>query len=108
MLFRSLNPPLLTGTNEQVIDGEGAYGRYCAGCHGAGGVADKSIPDLRYSDALERFNRWDSIVTGGARADKGMASFGKVLAAGQSEAIYHYIVSQANKAKAAQEASAKK
>ena len=40
----------------------------------------------------------------GARADKGMASFSKVLAEGQSEAIYHYIVSQANKEKAALEA----
>jgi mono/diheme cytochrome c family protein len=105
---RTLNPPLLTGTNEQVIDGEGAYGRFCAGCHGGGGVADKSIPDLRYSEVLGRLNGWNNIVVGGARADKGMASFGKVLAEGQSEAIYHYIVSQANKAKASQEASAKK
>ena len=105
---RVLDPPLLTGTNEQVIDGEGAYGRYCAGCHGAGGTADKSIPDLRYSPALQRLANWNSIVLDGARADKGMASFKKVLAEGQAEAIYHYIVSQANKTKAAQEASAKK
>jgi len=103
-----LDPPLLTGTNEQVIDGEGAYGRYCAGCHGAGGAADKSIPDLRYSPVLQRLTNWNSIVLDGARADKGMVSFKKVLAEGQSEAIYHYIISQANKAKAAQEASAKK
>ena len=103
-----LDPPLLTGTNEQVIDGEGAYGRFCAGCHGAGAAADKSIPDLRYSDVLGRPNTWNSIVIGGARADKGMVSFSKVLAEGQSEAIYHYIVSQANKAKAVQEAAAKK
>ena len=43
---------------------------------------------------------WTQIVIDGARADKGMVSFSKVLAEGQSEAIYHYIVSQANKAKA--------
>ncbi|WP_372781833.1 PQQ-dependent dehydrogenase, methanol/ethanol family [Phenylobacterium sp.] len=95
-----LDPPLLTGTNEQVIDGEGAYGRFCAGCHGAGGTADKSIPDLRYSQALRNLTSWNQIVLDGARADKGMVSFKKVLAEGQSEAIYHYIVSQANKAKA--------
>jgi PQQ-dependent dehydrogenase (methanol/ethanol family) len=105
---RLLNPPLLTGTNEQVIDGEGAYGRFCSGCHGSGGVADKSIPDLRYSSVLRNPAKWDSIVIGGARADKGMVSFKNVLAEGQSEAIYHYIVSQANKAKAAQEAAARK
>jgi quinohemoprotein ethanol dehydrogenase len=99
-----LDPPLLTGTNEQVIDGEGAYGRFCSGCHGAGGVADKSIPDLRYSPAIANLRNWNAIVLDGARADKGMVSFKKVLAEGQSEAIYHYIVSQANKAKAEQAA----
>jgi quinohemoprotein ethanol dehydrogenase len=105
---RRLNPPLLTGTNEQVIDGEGAYGRYCSGCHGSGGVADKSIPDLRYSPVLGSPLEWKSIVVDGSRAGKGMVSFKSVLAEGQAEAIYHYIVSQANKEKAAQEASAKK
>jgi quinohemoprotein ethanol dehydrogenase len=99
-----LDPPLLTGTNEQVIDGEGAYGRFCSGCHGAGGAADKSIPDLRYSPTLRRLESWNQIVLDGARADKGMVSFKKVLAEGQSEAIYHYIVSQANKAKATEQA----
>jgi alcohol dehydrogenase (cytochrome c)/quinohemoprotein ethanol dehydrogenase len=103
---RRLNPPLLAGTNEQVIDGEGAYGRYCSGCHGAGGVADKSIPDLRYSGVLQSPLEWKQIVVDGARAPKGMASFKAVLAEGQAEAIYHYIVSQANKEKAAQEAAA--
>jgi quinohemoprotein ethanol dehydrogenase len=99
-----LDPPLLTGTNEQVIDGEGAYGRFCSGCHGSGGVAEKSIPDLRYAQALRNLNAWNQIVLDGTRADKGMVSFKKALAEGQSEAIYHYIVSQANKAKAAQQA----
>jgi mono/diheme cytochrome c family protein len=103
---RRLNPPLLTGTNEQVIDGEGAYGRFCSGCHGAGGVADKSIPDLRYSPVLQSPLEWQAIVIDGARAAKGMASFKAVLAEGQAEAIYHYVVSQANKEKAAQEAAA--
>ena len=103
-----LDPPLLTGTNEQVIDGEGAYGRFCAGCHGAGGAADKSIPDLRYSPAISSLRPWNSIVLDGARADKGMVSFKKVLAEGQAEAIYHYIVSQANKAKAIEQAAAKR
>ncbi|HEY8004253.1 MAG TPA: PQQ-dependent dehydrogenase, methanol/ethanol family [Phenylobacterium sp.] len=101
---RTLDPPLFTGTNEQVIDGQAAYGRFCSGCHGAGGVADKSIPDLRYSPVLKNLANWNAIVVDGARADKGMVSFKNILAEGQAEAIYHYIVSQANKDKAAQQA----
>jgi mono/diheme cytochrome c family protein len=101
---RTLNPPLFTGTNEQVIDGQAAYSRYCAGCHGAGGVADKSIPDLRMSPALKSVGDWNDIVLGGSRKFNGMVSFKSTLAEGQSEAIFHYIISQANKDKAAAEA----
>ncbi len=102
---RRLDPPLLTGTNEQVIDGQGAYGRYCAGCHGQGGVADKSIPDLRYSSALKSLSEWNAIVVEGSRKDKGMVSFKSVLADGQAEAIFHFIISQANKDKASEQAA---
>jgi quinohemoprotein ethanol dehydrogenase len=105
---RTLDPPLFTGTNEQVIDGQAVYGRVCAGCHGAGGVADKSIPDLRYSPVLKSLTEWNDIVLGGARKFNGMVSFKTTLADGQSEAIFHYIISQANKDKAAEQASAKK
>ncbi len=105
---RTLDPPLFTGTNEQVIDGQAVYGRVCAGCHGAGGVADKSIPDLRYSPVLKSLTDWNDIVLGGARKYNGMVSFKTTLAEGQSEAIFHYIISQANKDKAAQQASATK
>nr|MEA2798294.1 quinohemoprotein ethanol dehydrogenase [Phenylobacterium sp.] len=92
---RTLDPPLFTGTNEQVIDGQAVYGRVCAGCHGAGGVADKSIPDLRYSPVLKSLAEWNDIVLGGARKFNGMVSFKTTLADGQSEAIFHYIISQA-------------
>ncbi|MEW5686567.1 MAG: PQQ-dependent dehydrogenase, methanol/ethanol family [Pseudomonadota bacterium] len=98
---RTLNPPLLTGTTEQVIDGQASYGRLCSGCHGAGGIADKSIPDLRYSTTLQSLTAWTAIVEGGARADKGMVSFKALLGPGESEAIWHYVISQANKDKAA-------
>ncbi|WP_293905556.1 PQQ-dependent dehydrogenase, methanol/ethanol family [Phenylobacterium sp.] len=103
----TLNPPLMSGTNEQVIDGQAIYGRYCSGCHGAGGVAEKTIPDLRYSTTLHSLADWNAIVLGGARADKGMVSFKSILADGEAEAILHYIVSQANKDKATEEAAAK-
>ncbi|HEY8571295.1 PQQ-dependent dehydrogenase, methanol/ethanol family [Phenylobacterium sp.] len=102
---RTLDPPLMSGTNEQVIDGQGSYARVCAGCHGAAAIADKSIPDLRYSPTLRSFAEWDAIVIGGARAPKGMPSFKGILAAGESENIFHYVISEANKGKAAEEAA---
>jgi hypothetical protein len=102
--LRTLNPPLLTGTNEQVIDGTSAYGRFCAGCHGANGVADKTAPDLRYTSLLSSQANWDQVVLGGTRAANGMASFKSILADQDSENIRHYLVSRANQDKAAEQA----
>lgn len=104
---RTLNPPLLTGTNEQVIDGQSAYGKYCSGCHGANAVADKSIPDLRYTTLLNSTKEWNDVVLGGSRASKGMSSFKSILADGDSENILQYVISRANQDKAAEEAAAK-
>jgi mono/diheme cytochrome c family protein len=101
-----LDPPLLTGTNEQVIDGQGAYARVCAGCHGANAAADKSIPDLRYSSLLRSLSDWNAVVLGGERANKGMVSFRTVLEREDAENIFQYVISQANKEKAAQQAAA--
>ena len=41
------------------------------------------------------------MVEGGSRASNGMASFKSLLGPGESEAIWHYVISQANKDKAA-------
>src|ERR1019366_971119 len=68
----SLNPPLLTATNEQVIDGQASFARVCSGCHGANAVADKSIPDLRYTSLLNSVQAWDEVVLAGVRREKGM------------------------------------
>jgi PQQ-dependent dehydrogenase (methanol/ethanol family) len=107
-IAKTLDPPLLVGTNEQVIDGQGAYARVCAGCHGAGAVADKSIPDLRYSTTLRDITAWNDIVMNGARADKGMASFRGLIQREDAENIFHYVISQANKDKAAEQAAARR
>ena len=64
-------------------------------------MADKSIPDLRYSTTLNTLASWNAVVVDGSRADKGMASFKTLLAPGESETIWHYVVSQANRDKAA-------
>ena len=44
-------------------------------------------------------------IVDGARKDKGMVSFKSVLAEGQAEAIFHFIISQANKDKATEQAA---
>lgn len=93
----AFSPPLLTGTNEQVIEGEASYARLCSGCHGTAAVAEKSIPDLRYSATLHSLKAWNAVVVDGARATQGMASFSSLLAPGETETIRHYIISQANK-----------
>ena len=101
----TLNPPLFTGTNEQVIDGQGSYSRLCAGCHGAAAIADKSIPDLRYSTLLRSLPEWNNVVLEGTRANKGMASFRSLMGSREeSENIFNYVISQANKDKATEEA----
>ena len=105
-IMTRLDPPLFTGTNEQVIDGQGAYARVCAGCHGQNGAADKSIPDLRYSTLLRSISDWNTVVLDGARASKGMASFRGMIDRNDSENIFNYIISQANKDKAAEQAKA--
>ena len=103
---KTLNPPLLTGNNEQVIDGEAAYGKYCGVCHGANVIADKTAPDLRYTTLLNSLSQWDDVVIGGTREANGMASFRNILPADGAENIFHYVISQANKDKAAEQAKA--
>jgi quinohemoprotein ethanol dehydrogenase len=102
---RTLNPPLLTGNNEQVIDGQTAYNKFCSGCHGANAQADKTAPDLRYSTLLNSLSGFDDVVLGGSRASNGMISFRGTLASDDAENIFHYIVSQANKDKATEQAA---
>ncbi len=101
-----LNPPLLSGTNEQVIDGQGTYNKICAGCHGANVEADKTAPDLRYSPLLRDLKGWTDVVIGGARVQNGMPSFKGTLDEHDAENVFHYVISTANKDKATAEAAA--
>jgi len=96
---RGLNPPLLTGNNEQVIDGLTSYGKFCAGCHGANALADKTAPDLRMSIYLRDLTGWKGAVIGGSKISTGMPSFKGTLDDDDAENIWHYVISQANKDK---------
>jgi quinohemoprotein ethanol dehydrogenase len=101
-----LNPPLLTGNNEQVIDGLTTYGKYCSGCHGANVEADKTAPDLRYSALLRDLKGFTDVVIGGSRTQNGMPSFKANLDAHDAENVFHYIISKANKDKQTQDSLA--
>jgi quinohemoprotein ethanol dehydrogenase len=103
---RTLDPPLLTGNNEQVIDGQTTYSRVCAGCHGANAEADKTAPDLRMTPLLRDLAGWKNVVIGGSRTQNGMPSFKGTLSDVDAENVFHYVISQANKDKQASEGRA--
>jgi PQQ-dependent dehydrogenase (methanol/ethanol family) len=89
-----LNPPLFTGSNEDYLEGETAYARNCGICHGDEAVADKSIPDLRYSTALNSLTEWDNIVLKGTKVSGGMPAFPQL--GEMSASIRHYVIRRAN------------
>jgi mono/diheme cytochrome c family protein len=90
-----LNPPLFTGSNEDYLDGEVAFGKNCSICHGDEAVADKGAPDLRYAAALNSLTDWTAIVIGGAKANGGMPAF-RALTPEAAATIRHYVIRRAN------------
>jgi len=94
------NPPVLSGTPEQVAAGKGLYGRNCLVCHGDSAVGNGFTPDLRVSGILPDTAGWASIVTGGALKQHGMVGFGSQLDTDQVENIRHYVVERSNWTKA--------
>jgi quinohemoprotein ethanol dehydrogenase len=88
-------PPFVTsGTEEQVREGNAAYHRVCAQCHGRDAVSTNAIPDLRHMSPDTRATFKD-IVLKGQRASKGMASFSDVVSEKEADAIYAYLVARA-------------
>jgi hypothetical protein len=63
-------------------------------CHGGAGISSGMIPDLRFSSS-EVHENWQSIVIGGTRQDKGMASFADIISAEESRQIHEYIIYRA-------------
>lgn len=94
------NPPVPSGTPEQVAAGKALYGRNCLVCHGDSAVGNGFTPDLRVSGTLPDTAGWASIVTGGALKQHGMVGFGSQLDTDQVENIRHYVVERSNWTKA--------
>lgn len=92
------DPPELTGSAEQILDGQRNYLAFCTFCHGDGAVSGGTTPDLRAMTA-DTHARWDSIVLGGAHWQNGMVGFAGVLNQQQSENIRQYLIQRAQLAR---------
>ena len=97
-----LNPPPLTASPASIQQGFHLFGRYCAICHGGGGVSAGVLPDLRHSAYLNSDAGFQAVVRDGAMKEQGMVSFAPVLSADDAESIRGYLVKQAHLAQEAQ------
>ena len=81
---------------EVVAAGQALYAQHCFRCHGMGTKSGGLLPDLRFSSKATHA-RWNDIVLGGIRADRGMASFADVLDAEGAQTIQAYVIAQAHR-----------
>jgi quinohemoprotein ethanol dehydrogenase len=81
---------------ERVAAGQALYAQHCFRCHGMGTKSGGLLPDLRFSSNATHA-RWNDIVLGGVRADRGMASFADVLDEESALAIQAYVIAQAHR-----------
>ncbi len=95
-----LNPPPSTASPEVIALGTEVYNANCAVCHGQNGVQQRSsFPNLTLSALLYSQEGFDQVVLGGARVQRGMASFADKLTAEDSAAVREYIIARANDVK---------
>lgn len=99
------NPPAQTGTEESIREGYGLYQDICGGCHGLNAVSGLLIPDLRGSAYLYDLAGWNEVVREGSLQESGMAAFGQWLTEAQTSAIRDYIIQQARRGQALQQAA---
>jgi quinohemoprotein ethanol dehydrogenase len=86
-------PPNLGGSNYELQKGGELYALNCQGCHGEN--ARGGIKDLRRMSAQTHAD-FQNIVIGGARKERGMASFADILGKDDAELIHKYIVVRIN------------
>jgi mono/diheme cytochrome c family protein len=90
-------PPPQTATAESIAKGEAAYNKTCRICHGGNLISGGMTPDLRFM-SRDTHAQFEAIVLGGARADRGMASFADAVSVDDVEAIHAYIIAESAKA----------
>jgi quinohemoprotein ethanol dehydrogenase len=86
-------PPPLRASETQVRQGAELFARTCQICHGERAIG--GVKDLRRM-TRETHTQFNDIVLGGARKDKGMASFADVLSPADADAIHAYVTARAN------------
>ena len=98
-------PPLVTAAQfadaATVAHGGEVFANNCAICHGQGGAARATFPDLRRSAMVNDQVAFDSVVLKGALAARGMGSFADRLKEGDTTALRAYLIGQAEAARRA-------
>jgi quinohemoprotein ethanol dehydrogenase len=100
---RPIAPPPQFASAEIIARGAEVFDSQCMMCHGRGGAARSSFPDLRRAPSLHDQVLFDSIVLQGVLSARGMASFQQYLEEGDSVALRAYLVSLAETALAQQQ-----
>ncbi|MFT4519251.1 MAG: quinohemoprotein ethanol dehydrogenase [Halioglobus sp.] len=88
-------PPTTNASSAQIAEGGLDYMRFCARCHGSGGISDGSVPDLRKLDNFW-YENFDQVVLEGSMLELGMPRFDSVLTPQQNKNIKAYILHHAN------------
>jgi quinohemoprotein ethanol dehydrogenase len=99
---RPLAPPPQFAAADVITRGAEVFEQTCAMCHGTGGAARSTFPDLRRAPALHDQALFDAIVLEGVLSAKGMASFREKIVAADTVALRAYLISQAEAALAQQ------
>ncbi len=82
-----------------IAHGEEVFANNCAICHGQGGAARATFPDLRRSVMITNQVAFDAVVMDGALGARGMGAFADRLRPGDSEAVRAYLIQQADVAR---------
>ncbi|HYE46789.1 MAG TPA: PQQ-dependent dehydrogenase, methanol/ethanol family [Caulobacter sp.] len=97
--------PATPGTPQQITQGMAVYAANCGVCHGASGVSNFSVPDLRYSPATTDAAVFKSIVIDGDRTEQGMVSFKGMVSETEAESVRQYLLDLARRQKARADAA---
>lgn len=97
-------PPRTNTNSERLDQGYKLYSNHCSVCHGAGAASSHAIPDLR-NLPMAFYSNFDSVVRGGLMENEGMPKFDKALTEDQVQAIYAYVLDEANVLREEQEPS---
>jgi mono/diheme cytochrome c family protein len=102
-----LTLPATPGTPQQIATGNAVFAANCGVCHGASGVSNFSIPDLRYSPTITDAAIFKSIVIDGDRKEQGMVSFASLVSVDEAESVRQYLLDLSRRQQVMQKAAGK-